>query len=114
VSIQTEYSGRGDPTRTIELLWNIRDRGSRGPKHSLTVDGIVAAAIEVADAEGLPGHSMRRVTERLGVGTMSLYRYVPGKAGLLNVMIDRMSGETERPDDIPGGIEILVDKTSGR
>jgi AcrR family transcriptional regulator len=99
----TEYSGRGDPTRTMELLWNIRNRGSRGPKPSLTVDGIVAAAIEVADAEGLPGLSMRRVAERLGVGTMSLYRYVPGKAELLDVMIDRTSGEIERPDDIPGG-----------
>ena len=44
--MQTEYSGRGDPPRTIELLWNIPERGSRGPKPILTIDGIVAAAID--------------------------------------------------------------------
>jgi AcrR family transcriptional regulator len=99
----TEYLGRGDPTRTIELLWGTRERGARGPKPGLTVDGIVAAAIEIADAEGLEGLSMRRVAERLGVGTMSLYRYVPGKVEVLDVMVDRVSGETERPDDFSGG-----------
>jgi AcrR family transcriptional regulator len=98
-----EYLGRGDPKRTIELLWGIRERGARGPKPGLTVDRIVTAAIEIADAEGLEGLSMRRVAERLSVGTMSLYRYVPGKAELLDVMIDRISGETERPNDVPGG-----------
>ena len=31
---------------------------------------------------------MRKVAERLGVGTMSLYTYVPGKAELLDLMLD--------------------------
>jgi hypothetical protein len=44
--MQTKYPGRGDPTRTIELLWSIPERLSRGPKPSMTVDGIVAAAID--------------------------------------------------------------------
>jgi len=44
--MKTEYSGRDDPPRTIELLWNIPERGSRYPKPSLTVDEIVAAAID--------------------------------------------------------------------
>lgn len=44
--MQTEYPGRGDPTRTKELLWSIPERGSRGPKPILTIDGIVTAAIE--------------------------------------------------------------------
>jgi len=101
--MSTEYAGRGDPARSIELLWGTRERRVRGPKPGLTVDEIVAGAIEVADAEGLDGLSMRRVADRLGVGTMSLYRYVPGKAELLDVMVDRVSGESERPDDVPGG-----------
>ena len=42
----------------------------------LSVERIVRAAIEVADAEGLAALSMRRVADRLGVGTMSLYHYV--------------------------------------
>lgn len=31
---------------------------------------------------------MRLLAERLGVGTMSLYTYVPGKAELVDVMLD--------------------------
>jgi len=99
----TEYTGRGDPARTMELLWGTRERGARGPKPGLTVDQIVAAAIAIADAEGLDRFSMRRVADHLGVGTMSLYRYVPGKAELLDVMVDRVMDETDLPGDIPGG-----------
>ncbi len=108
----TEYSGRGDAARTMELLWGTRGRGSRGPKPGLTVDGIVAAAVGIADAEGLEGLSMRRVADRLGVGTMSLYRYVPGKAELLDVMVDRVSGEVERPDDVPGGWRARLERVA--
>ena len=46
---------------------------------------------------------MRRVADRLGVGTMTLYRYVPGKRELLDVMIDTVVAETARPLDVPGG-----------
>ncbi|WP_046470088.1 TetR/AcrR family transcriptional regulator [Allosalinactinospora lopnorensis] len=98
-----EYSGGGDPARSIELLWGLRERATRGPKPGLTVDRIVTAAVGLADAEGITGLSMRRVAERLGVGAMSLYRYVPGKAELLDLMVDRVSGETDRPSDVPGG-----------
>ena len=74
-----EYSGKGDPARSLALLWRTSERTSRKGKPDLNVDRIVRAAIEVADAEGLQALSMRRVAERLGVGTMSLYTYVPGK-----------------------------------
>ena len=40
----------------------------------------MTAAIQIADADGLEALSMRRVAEALGVGTMSLYHYVPSKA----------------------------------
>ncbi|MGC4763418.1 TetR/AcrR family transcriptional regulator [Micromonospora sp. DT46] len=99
----TEYSGTGDPARSLALLWRTRERTSRKGRPDLSVDRIVRAAIEVADAEGLAALSMRRVAERLGVGTMSLYTYVPGKGELLDVMLDTVYGETARPDDVPGG-----------
>jgi AcrR family transcriptional regulator len=89
----TGSSGRGDPAR-MELLWGSRKRPSRGPKPGLSVERIVQAAIEVADASGLAALSMRRVADELGVGTMSLYTYVPGKAELLGVMLDTVLGET--------------------
>jgi AcrR family transcriptional regulator len=100
-----EYASRGDPRRSMTLLWGRAKAPTRGPKPGLTVDGIVAAAIELADAEGLAAVSMRRVGERLGKGAMSLYTYVPGKAELLDLMLDTVLGELPvgPPPDGPGG-----------
>jgi AcrR family transcriptional regulator len=79
----------------MELLWGARRRGGRGPKPRLTPAQITAAAIGIADAEGLAALSMRRVAERLGgVTAMSLYTYVPGKAELLDLMVDTVYAET--------------------
>ncbi|GAA2426219.1 TetR/AcrR family transcriptional regulator [Streptomyces macrosporus] len=84
--------------RSLELLWGRRERPARGPKPGLTLERIVAAGIRIADAEGIDALSMRRVAAELGVGTMSLYRYVPGKAELLELMIDRAYGMTDGSD----------------
>ncbi|GGT36794.1 TetR/AcrR family transcriptional regulator [Streptomyces purpureus] len=87
-------------TSSLELLWGTGERPSRGPKPGLTLDRIVTAAVAVADAEGLDAVSMRRVSTELGVGTMSLYRYVPGKTELLDLMLDRVQSES-LPDAPP-------------
>jgi AcrR family transcriptional regulator len=93
------YGGRGDPVRSMELLWGTGPAPkSRGPRQGLTVERIVQAGIDIADAEGLGAVSMRRVADRLGVGTMSLYTYVPSKAELVDVMFDRALGSIERPE----------------
>lgn len=94
----TETSGSGDIVRTLELLWGSGKRPSRGPKPGLTLEQIVEAAVRVADAEGLDAVSMRRLATELGTGTMSLYRYVPGKAELLDLMLDHV----QRVNDTPG------------
>jgi AcrR family transcriptional regulator len=64
---------------------------------------IAEAAIEVADTQGLDALSMRRVAEQLGVGTMSLYTYVPGKAELIDVMLDAVHGEADGATAPEGG-----------
>ena len=94
------YSGGGDPARSLGLLWGARDRprAGRGGRRDLTLDRVVRAAIEVADKEGLVALSMRRVADALGVGTMSLYTYVPGKAELIDLMLDTTYGELVRED----------------
>jgi AcrR family transcriptional regulator len=97
------YGGRGDPVRGMELLWGVGPTPkSRGPRQGLTVERIVRAGTEIADAEGLAAVSMRRVAERLGVGTMSLYTYVPSKAELVDVMFDRAVGSVPR-QEVAGG-----------
>src|SRR5690242_15945562 len=54
---------------------------------------VVAAAIELADTEGIAALSMRRVAASLAVPTMSLYRHVGSKDELVLEMIDRAIGE---------------------
>jgi AcrR family transcriptional regulator len=76
---------------SLELLWSTRVRPVRGPKPALTLDQIVSVALMIADTDGLDALSMRRVARELRVGTMSLYRYLPGKAELLDLMHDAVS-----------------------
>ena len=99
-----EFTGGGDPARSVALLWRDREqRPARGRRPTLTVDAIVAAAVEMADEAGLGALSMRALAERLKVGTMSLYTHVPGKAELIDLMLDTVLRETARPDDLPDG-----------
>jgi AcrR family transcriptional regulator len=99
----TEYAGRGDPRRSMELLWGAGTPPSRGPKPGLTVAAIAEAAIAVADTEGLAALSMRKVAEKLGKSAMSLYTYVPGKPELLDVMLDTVLGEDPKTYPLDGG-----------
>jgi AcrR family transcriptional regulator len=106
----TEYASRGDPERTMALLWGRAPAPTRGPKQSLDLDDVVATAVEVADSEGLAGVSMRKVAERLGRSAMSLYTYVPGKAELLDLMIDRALGELPTRYDLTAGWRPAVEE----
>ncbi|WP_327733271.1 TetR/AcrR family transcriptional regulator C-terminal domain-containing protein [Streptomyces nojiriensis] len=73
----------------VRLLWGPPPAGpARGPKRGLTLEGIARAGIEIADAEGLAGASMQRVAAELAVTKMALYRYVPGKAELVALMVE--------------------------
>jgi AcrR family transcriptional regulator len=92
-----EPTSGGDPARSLALLWRTPQAATRGRPAKLSVERIVEAAVAVADDEGLPALSMRRVAERLGVGTMSLYTHVPGKEELLDVMLDAVYAEATGP-----------------
>jgi AcrR family transcriptional regulator len=100
----TEFTGTGDPARSMSLLWRAPQGADRrpGPRSSLDVDRIVAAAVAVADTAGLTALSMRRVAADLGVATMTLYSHVPGKGELVDLMLDSVLGELY-DDDAPTG-----------
>lgn len=78
-------------------------RKQPGPARELTRDRVVRAAIAIADTEGLAVLSMRGVAARLGVSTMSPYRYVSGKDELVVLMADAAFGERGYPADPPRG-----------
>lgn len=77
----------GDP------IWMRPERTATGrpPQHSR--DEITAAAIAIADREGLDAVSMRRVAADLGTGAASLYRYLDTREDLLDLMIDATGAE---------------------
>ncbi|MDT0616371.1 TetR/AcrR family transcriptional regulator [Streptomyces lancefieldiae] len=79
--------------KPLDVLWGgERPRPARGPRPGLSVDKIAAAAIRIADEEGLDALSMHHVAGKLGYTAMSLYRYVPSKEQLVDVVYDRALG----------------------
>lgn len=101
-------TGTGEVDRArvlLELLWRhelpARRRG-RGPKQTVSVDEVVAAAIGLADREGYEKVSMRTVAAELGLRPMSLYTYVPSKEALITLMVDAVAAEdVPIPPELP-------------
>lgn len=92
-----EYAGRGDAQRTMALLWDGAPTPRRGPRQRLDLTRIVDVAITQADSAGPAALSLRALAQELGIGTASLYTYVPGKAELLELMVDRIAGAQPLP-----------------
>jgi AcrR family transcriptional regulator len=90
-----------DYLRALELLWGTAEPGRRGPRPALSTPEIVQRAIAIADAKGLDALTMRRLAEVLQVAPMALYTYVPGKAELLDLMLD--AAYAQMPRTAPGG-----------
>ncbi|WP_408897462.1 TetR/AcrR family transcriptional regulator [Nocardioides sp. R1-1] len=92
-------TGGGEPSRTLALLWGDPSVGPRrkGPGRSVSVEQLVAAALALADEHGLAGVTTRAVAERVGISTMSVYTYVPGKPELLDLMVDAVYLAMARP-----------------
>ncbi len=78
--------------RGIALAWGVAANPQRGPKREMSVEKIVDAAVELADAEGIGAVSMAAVAAKLGFTPMSLYRYVTAKDDLLLLMQERGTG----------------------
>jgi AcrR family transcriptional regulator len=92
-----------DTTPTaLERLWGAGAASDRHPRLGLSLERIVESGVELADHDGLAAVSMKRVAERLGFTTMSLYRYVASKDELLLIMHDtcwRPPAGLEAPSD---------------
>jgi AcrR family transcriptional regulator len=70
---------------------------SRPVRQPLTREGIVDVALGIVDREGIDGLSMRRVAQELDTGPSSLYAHVANKDELLELMVDKVTGEIEIP-----------------
>jgi AcrR family transcriptional regulator len=72
-----------------DLLWT---EPTATPRRPLSRVRIVAAALAIADAEGLDAVSMPRLARELSTAPMSLYRHVPHKDALVDLMLDAAVG----------------------
>jgi AcrR family transcriptional regulator len=102
---------RAEPEQSI---FQRPEPGARRAAYSR--DQIAAVAIEIADAEGFPAVSMRRVARELGAGTMTLYHYVRNKDELIALVDDAIMGELlvpedELPDDWRGALAAIARRT---
>jgi AcrR family transcriptional regulator len=77
------------------------ERGRRRGREPITQELIVETALRLLDRDGLDALSMRRVADELDTGPASLYWHVGSKDGLLDLIFDRVIGETEIPDPDP-------------
>jgi AcrR family transcriptional regulator len=79
------------------VIWLRPEHAAVGRPAERSRAEITAAAIELADAEGLDALSMRRLAASLGTGAASLYRYVANREDLLDLMTDATAAEFDLP-----------------
>ncbi|HZG90193.1 MAG TPA: TetR/AcrR family transcriptional regulator [Pseudonocardia sp.] len=76
-------------------IWLRQERAGRGPVPEHSRAEITAAAVALADRDGLPAVSMRKLAAAIGTGPASLYRYVDNRDELVELMADAVTGEIE-------------------
>jgi AcrR family transcriptional regulator len=72
----------------------------------LSRERILAAALELADEQGIEALSMRKLAQSLGYEAMSLYNHVANKDDLLDGILDLVLAEMEPPDP-DGGLAAI-------
>jgi AcrR family transcriptional regulator len=81
----------------FDSVWT-RPPRARAGQPALSREQIVRTAIEMLDAEGPAGLSMRRLGARLNAGATSLYWHVANKEELLELAVDEIVGEVYAPE----------------
>jgi AcrR family transcriptional regulator len=68
----------------------------------LDQQSIVSAALDIIAERGVPGLSMRLLSQRLGVSLGATYRHVPNKGDLLRLVAAELYGRITPADDTDG------------
>ena len=82
----------------MKSLWDRPEQAAAAARPGLAAQTIAAAAVAIADADGLDAISMRRIAAELGVSAMAAYRHVSSKDDVLEMMVDLVYGEVDIPD----------------
>ena len=70
-----------------------------GRAPQISREAVLAAALQLADEQGLEAVTMHAVGKRLGVTPMALYRYVDDKNALLDGLVELLLTEPPLPRD---------------
>lgn len=98
----------GPPTDPAAVsLWERLDRPAPAPRATLTPQKIAAAAVRIADTDGIDAVTMRRLATELSVAPMAAYRYVSGKADVLDLMTDAVYADLTLPDDVENWRDVM-------
>lgn len=84
----------------IDTVW-ARDAEQAAAPQPLSREAIVAAAIEIADTEGLEAVSIRKIATKLEARPMSLYSHIERKGDLIDLMVDEVMGGAVLPEPLP-------------
>jgi len=87
------------------VVWERPEPADRPVPAPLSRERIVAAALRLADVDGLAAVSLRKVAAALDVGPMRLYGYIATKEELLDLMVDAVHAEIRPAGD--GWREVL-------
>ncbi|WP_254359331.1 TetR/AcrR family transcriptional regulator [Microbacterium hominis] len=68
------------------------------PRTRPTRERIMAAAVDLADRDGIDALTIRALAKEMGVGPMTLYHYVEGKEQVLDGMVDVVFEKIALPD----------------
>ncbi|AMY00504.1 TetR/AcrR family transcriptional regulator C-terminal domain-containing protein [Mesorhizobium ciceri] len=106
---------KGDQRISVSLQ-PVQQASSEPP---LSRERIVATAVELLDAQGIDGLTMRRLADRLGSGVMSLYWHVDNKEDVFDLAIDsvlehRGSPETGESPDWRGDVVHMLEDWRAR
>ncbi|GAA2615483.1 TetR/AcrR family transcriptional regulator C-terminal domain-containing protein [Dactylosporangium fulvum] len=93
------------------------ERSGPGRRPGYSRAQIVEVAVRIADAEGIDAATMRRIAQEMGTGAMSLYRYVPKRDDLIDLMLDAVLGEIDLPERASGDwradLSLVAHRTRG-
>jgi AcrR family transcriptional regulator len=87
-------------TSEVDTIWARDEAAQKAP--GLTRENVVAAAIGIADAEGLNAVSIRRIATELGARPMSLYSHIERKDYLIDLMVDAVMAGALIAGEVPG------------
>jgi AcrR family transcriptional regulator len=105
-----EMHNQDSESRILRTVWGLTTPPPRGPRAKYAVGDVAAAAVSLADADGLAGVVLSAVAAELQLTTTALYRYVDSKETLVELMVDAALGPAPTLDvaDWRAGVEAWV------